>query len=109
MPNIMALGQAVREIRKLGIENISERIGDLTDYLLEKAKRTKIPIAFPTEPGQRSGIVLVKATRAHMVTEVLRARNVRVSARGGGIRVSPHFYNNRDDVDRLVYHLKKLI
>jgi selenocysteine lyase/cysteine desulfurase len=30
-----------------------------------------------------------------------------VSARGKGIRVSPHFYNNEEDIDKLVTALKR--
>ena len=29
-----------------------------------------------------------------------------MSARGGGIRVSPHFYNDEGDIDKLILALK---
>jgi len=32
-----------------------------------------------------------------------------VSARGDGIRVSPHFYNNEKDIDKLASELRSLI
>jgi selenocysteine lyase/cysteine desulfurase len=108
-PNIFALGNAVKEIRRIGVESIAERIRELTDHLLKKLRKANMPVASPVEPEYRSGIVVVKAVNPVGVVDVLRARQVRVSARGGGIRVSAHFYNNKDDIDRLVYHLKRLL
>jgi selenocysteine lyase/cysteine desulfurase len=66
-------------------------------------------VASPTDFACRSGIVLVKVVGASMLVEVLRARGIRVSARGVGMRISLHFYNNRDDIDRLLYHLEKFV
>jgi selenocysteine lyase/cysteine desulfurase len=37
-----------------------------------------------------------------------KKKKIIVSARGNGIRVSPHFYNNEDDIDKLVSALKGL-
>ena len=33
--------------------------------------------------------------------EKLSERNIFVSVRGNSVRVSPHLYNNNDDIDRL--------
>ena len=30
----------------------------------------------------------------------LRAGDVHVALRGGGLRISPHFYNDKSDIDR---------
>ena len=48
----------------------------------------------------------------HNVDEIVRKlekRRIIVSARGGGIRVSPHLYNNEEDIDRLAQELGNLI
>jgi selenocysteine lyase/cysteine desulfurase len=37
-----------------------------------------------------------------------KKKKIIVSARGNGIRVSPHFYNNEEDIDKLVTALKRL-
>ena len=36
-------------------------------------------------------------------------KGIMVSARGDGIRVSPHFYNNEQDIDKLILNLGNLI
>ena len=38
----------------------------------------------------------------------LAKKNVSVSARGRGIRVAVHFYNNRRDIDRLAEALESV-
>lgn len=106
---IFALGNATREILKLGVNEISQRIYELTDYLLEKLREVGIGVTSDTDSACRSGIMLVKAFNPAMLVEVLKARGIRVSERSGGVRISPHFYNNHDDVDRLVYHLAKFV
>jgi selenocysteine lyase/cysteine desulfurase len=38
-----------------------------------------------------------------------KRNNIIVSARGKGIRVSPHFYNNEDDINKLILGLSKAL
>jgi selenocysteine lyase/cysteine desulfurase len=46
---------------------------------------------------------------ASALAKALAARNVLVSARHGGLRVSTHFYNSQNDLDRLAEELKPLL
>ena len=39
--------------------------------------------------------------------EQLTKKGIIVSARANGIRVSPHFYNTREEIDQLVSELLK--
>jgi cysteine desulfurase/selenocysteine lyase len=41
--------------------------------------------------------------------ELEKKNRIIVSARGKGIRVSTHFYNNEEDVDRLIAGLKRIL
>jgi selenocysteine lyase/cysteine desulfurase len=41
------------------------------------------------------------------ITDELRRKGVIVSARANGIRVSPHFYNTEEEIDRLVEEVKR--
>ena len=44
-----------------------------------------------------------------VVAELEENDQIVVSARGKGIRVSPHFYNNEDDIDKLILALERII
>jgi selenocysteine lyase/cysteine desulfurase len=59
-----------------------------------------------------SGIILFKARKKKplVIVEELEIKNkIIVSARGRGIRVSSHFYNNEEDIDKLIVSLKKIL
>jgi cysteine desulfurase / selenocysteine lyase len=63
------------------------------------------------EKKYRSGIIVFKPNERKpldIVIELEKKKKIIVSARGNGIRVSPHFYNNEDDIDKLVSALKRL-
>jgi len=59
----------------------------------------------PEEPECRSGIVNFKIDKAQEVAEKLKSKGIVISARSHGIRVSPHFYNSEEEIDRLVEEL----
>jgi selenocysteine lyase/cysteine desulfurase len=64
------------------------------------------------EKKYRSGIILFKPGKKRLIQVVkeLEKRNkIIVSARGKGIRVSTHFYNNEEDVDKLIVGLKTIL
>lgn len=111
--NIAALNAALRYISKIGIRHIEKRIMNLTDYLIDSLQKMKIEILSPIEEKKyRSGIILFKPRKkkpVDIVEELEKRSKVVVSARGKGIRISSHFYNNEDDVDKLILGLKKIL
>ncbi|MGA9153338.1 MAG: aminotransferase class V-fold PLP-dependent enzyme [Candidatus Nitrosopolaris sp.] len=111
-PNIIALNAAVRYISKIGITGIERRILKLSDYLIDCLGDMKLEILSPIEERKhRSGIILFKARKKKPLEIVneLGKRRIIVSQRGVGIRVSTHFYNNEQDVDRLMIGLKEML
>lgn len=56
----------------------------------------------PLDPLQRGALVVVGATDAQALASRLAARGVVASARGSGLRVSFHAYNNDADVDQVL-------
>lgn len=105
-PNIFGLNAAIKYISKIGVIEIEKRILYLTRYLIEKLQALNLCILSPMEEKYRSGIVVFKADNAKVIIRKLEKEMIIVSARGGGIRVSPHFYNNEEDIDRLISALK---
>jgi cysteine desulfurase/selenocysteine lyase len=105
-PNIIALKAAVRYISKINIVRIEERIRYLTQYLIDRLAELKIQILSPLANLHRSAIIVFKSRSPQHLVAYLGKRRIIVSARGGGIRVSPHFYNDEGDIDRLILALK---
>jgi selenocysteine lyase/cysteine desulfurase len=109
LPGISGLGAAVELLFEAGIKGVSERIMELTESLIEGIRRAGFKVVSPLGPGERSGIVsFLPATEADHAAKCMFAEKIVVSERKGFIRVSPHFYNNGDDLERFFEAVKKL-
>ncbi|MBO8182337.1 MAG: aminotransferase class V-fold PLP-dependent enzyme [Archaeoglobus sp.] len=124
-PNIFALGGSLDLLDKIGKRRVERRIYELGDYLVEKLEEleelkelrelggsegtVKLEIVSPLEKKHRSGITVIKWKNAEEAVQKLYKENVIVSARGEGLRVSVHVYNNEEDVDKFVKELQRLV
>ncbi|MEM2093039.1 MAG: hypothetical protein QXE16_02020 [Candidatus Bathyarchaeia archaeon] len=63
----------------------------------------------PEDPNCRSGIINFKVKNLKEIMGELRRKDIIVSARANGIRVSPHFYNTEEEIDKLVNEVKRCI
>jgi cysteine desulfurase/selenocysteine lyase len=98
--------EALKMVLNFGIENIERRVIRLTDHLIEAIKTLGLTLQTPEDPQCRSGIVNFKVDNPSEVAERLSQKNIIVSARAHGIRVSPHFYNTEAEIDQLVEEVK---
>ena len=105
-PNIIALKAAIAYISKINILRIEERIRYLTQYLIDRLAELKIQVLSPLSNIHRSAIIVFKSRSPEHLVAYLGKKRIIVSARGGGIRVSPHFYNDEGDIDNLISALK---
>jgi len=105
--SFVGAAEALKMILNFGIENIEGRILKLTDYLIASIKNLGLKLFTPEEKQYRSGIVLFKIQKPQELVAKLRQKGIVVSARAHGIRVSPHFYNTEDEIDKLVEEIKK--
>lgn len=111
---IWALNESVKCINSYGIENIEERIQYLVDYLRAGLKTVPgLTLKSPEEREYRGGIVIatygdIEKDLATMDTlsDLGVAVSCRFQACMGGLRMSPHFYNNEEDIDKLINALK---
>ena len=102
VPGIYGLDKALDLIFKVGIENIEQRILYLTGLLIEGVKTLGIKIVSPLEEEYRSGIVIIEPKNKEEAHEEMVRNNISTSLRATGIRVSPHFYNNEEDIAKLL-------
>lgn len=87
---------------------IGRRVLEVTDLACERLSATGAKIVSQRSPQHSSGIVAFdwpghdqQAVRKHLI-----ANHVVLSCRSGHLRISPHCYNNADDIDRLVAGLR---
>ena len=97
-------------ITEIGPAAIRERQQDLVDYVISRADDAGLPIRSPRDRMRRGGMVNIGVgPEAGKVCHGLLDRDVCTDYRGDGIRVSPHFFNNEDDVDRLFEGLREIL
>jgi len=98
-----ALGAAVDLLLEIGPGQIERRLLALTDRLAAGLQRRRLDIISPWEPAARSGIVVFRCgDDPRRAASDLNRRGFIVRARGGGIRVAPHFYTSEADIDRFL-------
>jgi kynureninase len=97
-------------IREIGVDRIREKSMRMTARLLELADQYGFPSLAARDPHHLAGTVAVNPPDALPVSRALKARDFVVDYRPGvGIRVSPHFYNTMDEIDRLMEEMAGLV
>ncbi len=115
-PNMMGihgLGASLDLLTAAGVtanaSPVAQRILELVNYAVQQIEACGGQILSPHSEGHQSGIVTV--TKPNLAVERFKKQcfdaNVAISARGGGIRLSPHFYNNEDEIDQFVALLRQ--
>lgn len=106
---LLAFEKALDFIKAIGLENIQERIFELTDYLLEGLKSLQVSIISPVaRREERSAIVsFTLADRNKAFVKECAEKSIFVTRRDGNIRVSVNIFNNFADIDRLLDVLRK--
>lgn len=97
------MAAALELVLEWGPENIQEYCGRLTRELLEGAQELGYQIE--GEDGRAAhlfGIRMPEAVEAEQLRSELDHRNVSVSIRGSAVRISPHVYNDEQDVAALL-------
>ena len=76
------------------------------DYLIDNLMDMGYQVVTPRD--RHASIATFRHGKPHDLASRLLERNIEVSARPGLIRVSPHFYNTREELDIFIDALKDL-
>ncbi|CAN5751574.1 aminotransferase class V-fold PLP-dependent enzyme [soil metagenome] len=102
------LEESLKLLQETGIENIKNYLEELTDFLCELLAEKNYEIISSREKGEKSQIVCVEHPGGLTSNEIARSlqnENIVVSPRGDRLRIAPHFYNNQEDIEKLIEHL----
>ncbi|MBI4116188.1 SufS family cysteine desulfurase [Candidatus Pacearchaeota archaeon] len=118
-----ALGEAIRYLEKIGIENISSWEKQLLGYALEKLKKMKGVEIYNPGIENSSGIISfnIKGIHPHDAASLFDSFGIAVRAGHhccmplmkklglqGTIRISFYLYNAFEDIDKLIEAIKKI-
>lgn len=104
MAGVAGLGAAVDLLLRAGVDRIWDHVDGLLDRAAAGLADVGATMLSDRSASGRSGILTfaVPGTDAEAVVRVLQAEGVVVSARAGGVRVSPHGYTTAAEIDTLV-------
>ncbi|MDH5511184.1 MAG: aminotransferase class V-fold PLP-dependent enzyme [Nitrospinota bacterium] len=108
---ICGLGESMEILHSAGIDQIGEHILALTDYLEERLLSKGFQILSPREQADKSGIMVFAAPSGSTPEDMckkLEEKKILTAPRGGGIRVSPHFFNTTEEMDQLLTALEEI-
>jgi len=98
---IYALGAALDLLLEVGIERIYQRVLAVNTLFFDGLMDRNIHITTPMDKGERSGILsFAPSAEPTSLFKSLTRKKIMVSLRNGMIRISPHFYNDEQDVLR---------
>jgi selenocysteine lyase/cysteine desulfurase len=103
MPGIQAFGASVGLLMEVGVQRVAERILDRAERVREVAQRAGWRLHGSQHPQDVSSIVVLEhpSRDPGAVVRAGRQRGVAIAARRGRLRISPHMYNDDDDLRRL--------
>ncbi|HSM61676.1 MAG TPA: aminotransferase class V-fold PLP-dependent enzyme [Longimicrobiales bacterium] len=88
-------------VDEVGIDAVRARNAALTERLVDACRAAGMTLRLP-EPAHRTAIVMVAHPDPPGAVRHLAEHGVIVDHRPGFVRVSPHFYNTEQEIDRFV-------
>jgi selenocysteine lyase/cysteine desulfurase len=109
---VAGLGAAIELFLQIGLEKIESHLLDLGDYLCERLRESPrgnlidrgYRVVSSRRDGEKSAIICLRHEKysAQDLCHLLNNRRIITTPRLGRLRVSPHFYNTREEIDRLI-------
>lgn len=99
------LEQSLKLLNETGLGKIEKYLEELTDHLCDSIGGKNYDLISSRNRGEKSAIVCIKhrdGIDCNEIAKRLEAEKIIVSPRGDRVRIAPHFYNNFEDIEKLV-------
>jgi selenocysteine lyase/cysteine desulfurase len=106
VPCAYAALAALRLLDRIGYDVASAQIRRLVTRFHHATSGAGFVVRTPTDPDRRGPLVVVRSVDAPSLVARLAERGIVASARGNGLRISFHAYNNDADIDAVVAALE---
>lgn len=104
---IIALNAALDLFYMYGLENVENAIIENSIYFMQQLQSLGIePMLKDCAKENLSGIVSFNNNNVKACYEKLEANNIYTAMREGILRFSPHFYNTKEEIDKVINVLK---
>lgn len=102
VPSVYAAAAGIELLQSVGFTAVERQVNRLVDRFAGGARQRGFEVATPDDPARRGPLVVVRSTNAGELVRRLESRGIIASARGTGLRVSFHAYNDEHDVDAVL-------
>lgn len=109
-PNVSATyacAAGIELLLEVGLDAVHDQARHLTGLIVEGVRSRGWQLVTPASADRHGSLIAIAATDAPALVQALAADDVVVSERDNNLRVSPHFYNNDEDIDRLFTSLDR--
>ena len=104
-----ALNASLMLFKEFGFKNIENRVVENSLYFIKQLIRIGYEPVLPNSTKENiAGIVSIKHEQSKHIFDQLEKKNVVCAFREGVIRFSPHFYNNKEEIDVVISRLKEI-
>jgi cysteine desulfurase/selenocysteine lyase len=100
--DVLGMTTSIELLLEIGVERIERHLAGLRRILHTAADGGALRLVSPPEGPSASAIVCVRPRDADACFVRLRAAGVTSARREGAIRVSPHFFNTSEEIERVV-------
>jgi cysteine desulfurase/selenocysteine lyase len=104
---MMAAQTSLSMMLEITTSQIEKKTLSNTNYLINLLNKEGFTLYTKEEENSLSGIVTFYYDKAEELHSFLKKKRITVSLREGKIRISPHFYNNYDDLNKLMNTVKE--
>lgn len=94
-------------LSEIGAKAIQKKTLSLLDPVIDFLKDSPYQVNSSLDPKHRSAILSFSGKDNSKLYRNLRSKKIIVSLRENSIRISPHFYNSFEEIERLIRVLKK--
>ncbi len=108
MAGVCALKASTRYLLDLGLDQIGSRNRMLAEHFVSGLRTLGIPLLSPQRPEARSQIITFIPSDLEKALRLLPEKGFPLPRKEEGIRVSPNFYNETWEIDRLLETLEFL-
>jgi len=101
---VVGLGAAIELFQRVGTETIERHLLELGDHLCEGLNDKGYRVISSRRAGEKSAVICCQHDRysAERLYHHLDQHRIITTPRLGRLRISPHFYNTHEEIDRLV-------
>ena len=107
VPSLYPAVAGLKIINEIGIQAIVDYVRPLHEEIRAGIEDIGGLVVTPKDPLKHGAMLAVASRDENAHVAALQELKVITSSRDGNIRVSPHFYNNRDDVAAIISAFKK--